>query len=164
MYVVRNVYIIFKAINYKVNPMKNKLNFQTLLLMLISVAAMAISSTAAFASGGGGYGGGGGGFGGSVPQKRVVDQNYEQGKAIYTGRAVGSSKISYCVKERSEEGKLVPVKSKSIKAYKRTTYQELADNLYNCDEPESLVSSELKRDDYLYVMYYLNKRYRLALK
>lgn len=145
--------------------MQKKLNFQNLLLMIISLAAMALSSTAAFASGGGGGGYGGGGFGGtSAPQQRVVDQNYEQGKAIFTGRAVGSSKISYCLKDPSEEGKLVPVKSKTIKAYKRTTYQELADNLYNCDEPDSLVSSELKRDDYLYVMYYLNKRYRLALK
>ena len=118
----------------------------------------------AFASGGGGggggYGGGGGSFGGQT-QQRQVDTVYEEGKAIYRGRKDGEPSISYCV---ASEGEIVPVKGKSIKAYKKSTYEELAQNLYNCDNPESLVASELTRDSLLYVLYYLNKRHRLNLQ
>ena len=126
-------------------------------------ASIAFSSTAVFASGGGGGGGygGGGGFGGGQVQQRQVDQTYEVGKAIYNGRQSGFPKLSYCV---VAEGEKVPVKSKSIKTYKKTSYNELSKNLYNCDNPDSLVSSELSRDGLLHVLYYLNKRYRLSLR
>ena len=125
-------------------------------------AAVALSSTTLLASGGGGggYGGGGGGYTGQT-QQRQVDQTYEVGKAIYNGRQSGFPKLSYCV---VSEGEKVPVKSKTIKPYKRLTYNELAANLYNCDNPDSLVSSELSRDGLLHVLYYLNKRYRLSLR
>lgn len=117
----------------------------------------------AFASGGGGGGGGGFSGGGSytAPQQRQVDTIYEQGKAIYRGRADGEPAISYCV---ASEGEILPIKGKTIKAFKKTSYQELAKNLYNCDNPESLVATELTRDSLLYVLYYLNKRHRLGLQ
>jgi len=70
------------------------------------------------------------------------------------------SRISYCVTAGDVK---LPVKSKSIKPYKKTTYDNLAQNLYNCDKPDSLVANELSRDNLLYVLYYLNKRYRLNL-
>jgi len=94
----------------------------------------------------------------------VVDQNYEQGKAIFNGRLAGTSKISYCIKDQNADGELVPVKRKSLKSYKRSSYQTISENLYNCDSPDTRIIDELKRDDYLYVLYYLNKRYNLALK
>lgn len=123
--------------------------------------ALALSSGSVFASGGGGGGSyGGGSYGGGQVQQRQVDQTYEVGKAIYKGRQSGVARISYCV--ASGELKL-PVKSKSLKTYKKTTYNNLAENLYNCDKPDSLVASELSKDNLLYVLYYLNKRYNLKL-
>ena len=120
-------------------------------------ATIALSSATAFASGGGGGGYGGGSY--SQPQ-RQVDQTYEVGKSIYNGRQSGVASISYCV---ASGGVKLPVKSKSLKEYKKTTYDNLAQNLYNCDQPDTLVSSELSNDNLLYVLYYLNKRYRLGL-
>jgi len=127
---------------------------------IIFSAALALSSGSILASGGGSYGGGGGGYGGGQIQQRQVDQTYEVGKAIFKGRQNGVARISYCI--ASGEVKL-PVKSKTIKAYKKTTYDELAKNLYNCDKPDSLVANELSKDNLLYVLYYLNKRYSLRL-
>ena len=122
-------------------------------------ATIAFSSTTAFASGGGGGGSYGGGGGYSAPQ-RQVDQTYEVGKAIFNGRQSGSPSISYCVTSGDVK---VPVKSKSLRGFKKTTYDNLSQNLYNCDKPDTLVASELSNDDLLYVLYYLNKRYRLGL-
>lgn len=114
----------------------------------------------AFASGSYG-GGGGGGSTFNAPQQRQIDPVYEQGKAIFRGRSDGEPSLSYCV---ASEGEIVPVKRKSIKAFKKTSYEELAQNLYNCDAPDTLVANELTRDSLLYVLYYLNKRHRLGLK
>jgi len=127
---------------------------------VIFSASLALSSGAVLASGGGSYGGGS--YGGDTYQQRKVDETYEVGKAIYNGRQSGYPKLSYCVV--ASEGEKVPLKSKSIKQYKRTSYNELSQNLYNCDNPDSLISSELSQDAMLHVLYYLNKRYRLSLR
>ena len=124
--------------------------------LALSVAVTGV----AFASGGYGGGGGGGSFN-APPQQRQVDTVYEEGKAIYRGRREGEPSINYCV---ANEGEILPVKGKTIKAYKKTSYEELARNLYNCDSPDTLVAEELTRDSMLYVLYYLNKRHRLGLK
>ena len=124
-------------------------------------ALCATVSGVALASGGGsgGYGGGGGGSF-NAPQ-RQIDTVYEEGKAIYRGRKAGEPSINYCI---ANEGEILPVKGKTIKAYKKTSYEKLANNLYNCDNPDTLVANELTRDSLLYVLYYLNKRHRLNLK
>ena len=127
---------------------------------IIFSAALALSSGSVLASGGGGYGGSGGSYGGGQVQQRQVDQTYEVGKAIYNGRQSGVARLSYCV--TAGDAKL-PVKSKSLKPYKKTTYDNLSQNLYNCDKPDSLAADELSRDNLLYVLYYLNKRYNLRL-
>jgi len=128
---------------------------------IILAATVGLASASVFASGGGGYGGGGGGGFGSSPPKRQIDQTYEVGKAIYNGRQSGFPKLSYCV---LSDGEKVPVKSKSIKQYKKSSYSDLSASLYNCDTPDNLVANELSRDGLLHVLYYLNKRYRLSLK
>ncbi len=133
--------------------MRNKL-FSGALALLVLVSGHAMAS--------GSYGGGGGGGSfNNTPQQRQVDPVYEQGKAIYRGRKSGEPSLNYCV---VSEGEKVPVKRSSIRSYKKTSYQELAQNLYNCDNPESLVADELTRDSLLYVLYYLNKRHRLNLR
>ncbi len=96
-----------------------------------------------------------------TPQRqRQVDQVYETGKAIFLGRQAGVEKLSYCVKV---DGELKPIKRKSVKKFKKTTYNELAQNMFNCDQPETKIATQLSRDDFLYVVYYLNKRHRLKL-
>ena len=123
--------------------------------------ATLLFGTQALASGG--YGGGGGGFSGSrsnSPAPRAVDAVYETGKAIFNGRQRGEPSLSYCVQNGEEK---VPVKRKSLKSYKKTNYDTLAKNLYNCDEPDTLIAKQLTRDSMLYVLYYLNKRHKLGL-
>ena len=93
---------------------------QRFLILVMASMAIIFQSSLAFASGGGGGGGfrgGGGGFSGTSLQKRQrqVDQTYEQGKAIFTGRAKGEPSLEYCI---AVEGEKVPLKRKSIKAYK----------------------------------------------
>lgn len=131
--------------------------------ILISAFILSLSQTSlSFASGGGGYSGGGGGFSNSTSaSRRVVDPSYETGKAIYKGRQAGEPTLQYCV---LADGEKVPLKRKSLKAYKNATYDTFANSLFQCDQPDKLVAEGLTRDSLLYVLYYLNKRHKLALK
>lgn len=125
-------------------------------ILFAALVSMCFSSFA-FASGT--TGGGAGSYTYSAP--RQVDQNYEYGKSIYQGRKAGSVKLAYCL---DIEGEKVPAKRKTFKKFKRATYSEFANSLYNCDQPNSLVRSEIDDEDFKYVLYYLNKRFNLALK
>ena len=113
------------------------------------------------ASGGGSYGGGGGGSFNNTVNSRPVDQNYEIGKAIFKGRQSGEPSLEYCV---LADGEKVPLKRKSLKAYKKASYDTFANSLFQCDQPDKLVADGLSRDSLLYVLYYLNKRHNLKLK
>jgi len=133
---------------------------QRFLLLTLASLAMLAQPSLSFASGG--YSGGGGSFNRSpsVPQ-RQVDQTYEVGKAIFTGRAKGEPSLEYCIEV---EGEKIPVKRKSVKSYKKATYNDFARGLYRCDQPETLIAESLTRDSLLYVVYYLNKRHKLNLR
>lgn len=122
-----------------------------------------LNQSIAHASGasGSGYSGGGGYSNGSGNRQRVVDQNYEIGKSIYLGRKAGEPTLQYCILVDDEKK---PVKRKSIKPFKAQTYEAVASNLYQCDKPDELIADGLTRDSFLYVLYYLNKRYKLDLK
>lgn len=132
---------------------------RTLVLALL-VGSTLLSSFPTFASGG--YSGGGGysGSRSAAPERKAVDTVYETGKAIFKGRKSGEPALSYCV---VSAGQKIPVKRKSLKAYKKASYNNLADNLFNCDDPETLIASQLTKDSMLYVLYYLNKRHKLNL-
>lgn len=104
--------------------------------------------------------GGGSNYNKPAPQ-RQIDQVYETGKAIFFGRQAGVEKLSYCLKVEDE---FKPVRRRSIKAYKNTSYDELAQNMVNCEQTDTKIASQLSRDDFLYVVYYLNKRHRLGLR
>lgn len=128
----------------------------TTFMLALSHASLSLAS--------GGYSGGGGGYNsGSYDSRksRPVDQNYEVGKAIFKGRQAGEPTLQYCV---LADGEKVPVKRKSVKAYKNATYDTFANSLFQCDQPEKLVAHSLKRDSLLYVLYYLNKRHKLGLR
>ncbi len=129
-----------------------------LVLLVLSTTVILSTTTQVFASGS--YGGGSGSFGTSSRPAKQIDHNYEQGKAIYTGRKSSAGKLDYCL---AVDGELKPVRRSSLKTYKRTTYDNVANNLYNCNEPEQLISEKLSNDELLYVLYYLNKRFRLYL-
>jgi len=94
-------------------------------------------------------------------RKVVVDQAYEAGKAVYTGRKSGTPKLSYCLREGEQ---FVALKRKTIKQHKKGSYSSLAANLVNCDDPSFSVKEQLGRQDFLYVLYYLDKRYKLKLE
>ncbi len=132
-------------------------------VLLLAMASLAMLAQSSFSFASGGYSGGGGSFSRSpsaAPQ-RQVDQTYEVGKAIFTGRAKGEPSLEYCIEV---EGEKIPLKRKSVKSYRKATYNEFAKGLYRCDEPDTLIAESLTRDSLLYVVYYLNKRHRLNLR
>ena len=92
---------------------------------------------------------------------RVVDEAYELGKSVYYGRKNGIPDLSYCVMVEDQKKKL---KRKTIKPYKNTTFSNLASNLYNCNSPENYIKTDLSKNDFLHVLYYLDIRYKLNLK
>ena len=102
---------------------------------------------------------GGGSYNRSAEQ-RQVDQTYESGKAIFRGRASSAGKLKYCV---SVDGELLPVKRSSLKGFKNTKYSDVANQLFNCDLPDKKIAEQLTKDEFLYVIYYLNKRFKLNL-
>ena len=128
-----------------------KISFFSTLLFSFGVST-------AIASGGGGYGGGGGSY--NQPTRPPVDQTYEVGKSIYKGRRAGAPKIKYCLNVDDE---VVPLGRSSARKYKNTSVQAFSESLLDCNSPETNISQSLTRDDFLYVLYYLNKRYRLGL-
>ena len=135
---------------------------QRVLLLTTALLVMFLQSSLSFASGG--YSGGGGSFNNrsvTPAPARQIDQTYETGKAIFTGRAKGEPSLEYCI---AVEGEKVPVKRKSIRSYKKSTYNDFANGLYRCDEPDTLIADSLTRDSLLYVVYYLNKRHKLKLR
>lgn len=89
-----------------------------------------------------------------------VDVPFERGKAIFKGRNE-YPKLSYCV---VDNGGKVKIKRKSMYSYKQGTYTDLSQQLYNCDKPDRKIINELPREDFLYVLYYLDVKYKLDLK
>lgn len=126
----------------------------------ILLAAMLVTLTAPStqASGISGSGPSGGGFTGSAP--REVDQLYEYGKSIYLGRTPGTQKVSYCVKVDGEVKKL---RGRHLRNWRGRKQLEFANALYNCKQPERLALIDLEQEQVAYVLYYLNKRYKLEL-
>jgi len=91
----------------------------------------------------------------------IVDQSFELGKSIYYGRKDGVPRLPYCIAYEDNKKRL---KTKTIKPYKNKSFSKLADNLYNCNTPEEKIKTNLQRDDFLHVLYYLDTRYKLNLK
>lgn len=128
---------------------------------MTALISLALAAPSVWASGSGGYGGGG-----SYRQPsssapvRKVDQTYEYGKALFQGRISGVEKREFCV---DVDGEKVALKRSSVKNYKGGSYQELANALYDCNQPEQKIGLDMSSDNFQFVLYYLNKRYRLKL-
>ena len=93
--------------------------------------------------------------------KKKADPAYEIGKSVYYGKQQGIPKLSYCLSYQDGKKKL---KRKVIKSYKNTSFSALASDLVSCDEPSNYIKMELPRYEFLHVLYYLDKRYKLNLK
>ena len=94
------------------------------------------------------------------PNYRVPDERYEYGKALFLGRLPDSPKLSYCVLEDDVAKKL---KRRTLKPFRRQSKVTLANALVHCDEPGKLALASLERGQAAFVLYYLDKRYRLKL-
>lgn len=105
----------------------------------------------------------GGGLGSGVQQSqpRVIDERYEYGKAVFLGREPGTAKIKYCVEH---EGEVKKLKRKTLKRFKSGSAGAFANALLVCDQPDSLALRTLKDEQIPFVLYYLNKRYKLDLR
>lgn len=113
-------------------------------------------STSVFASTGGGYGGGG------YSSGKPIDQYYEAGKSIYSGRSKAYRKLKICVHDKESDEK-VRIKSKYMKPFRGSDIVAFSEHLYNCKMPEQSIYEILAPNDLNLVLYYLNKRYKLAL-
>jgi len=141
--------------NYSLTPIK-----PSAFALLATFLLTAFTGHQALASGGGGgYSGGGGGIG-PAPAPREVDQVYEYGKSVYLGRSPGSKKISYCVKV---DGELKKLRGRNLKSYRGAKQLDFANALYNCKAPDELALAGVDKEEIAYVIYYLNKRYKLDL-
>lgn len=128
--------------------------------LIAGLLGLLISGTS-FASGGIGGGGMSGSAGSpSTARKHKVDESYEYGKAVYLGRSSDAKKLAWCV---LVDGEAKKVKKKTLKPYRRKTQSELANALYLCNEPSTLALTALKREQIAFVLYYLNKRFKLKL-
>ncbi|MBL4674063.1 MAG: hypothetical protein JKX81_17510 [Arenicella sp.] len=132
---------------------------QRFILLATTLFAMFAQSSLSFASGG--HSGGFNSGRDANIQTRQVDQVYETGKAIFNGRAKGEPSLQYCV---AVGGQKIPVQRKSLKTFKKSSFNDFAKSLYLCDQPEKPVSESLTRDSLLYVVYYLDKRHKLDLR
>jgi len=107
-----------------------------------------------------------GGFSGSTrgraapPAPRAVDEVYEFGKALYLGRAPGAKKVNYCV---NVDGAPKKLRGRILRSYKGAKQLDFANALVNCQQPDELALAGVKKEEIAYVIYYLNKRYRLNL-
>ncbi|MFK7913157.1 MAG: hypothetical protein AB8B93_04520, partial [Pseudomonadales bacterium] len=126
-------------------------------VLAVPVLLGALASTHAWASGVTG------GIGSQQPQhgQRPVDERYEYGKALYLGRLPSAAKISYCVVADDKARKL---KRRSLKPFRKKSRLELAQALVHCDSPEQLALQGLEPGQAAFIIYYLDKRYRLKLE
>lgn len=93
-------------------------------------------------------------------QKAEVDQVYEKGKAIYTGRSNGAL-VSYCI---MKDGEPVKVDNVSIQQLAGTTYENVGLSLHDCANIAVKMVDVLDDKQLNSVVHYLNKRYKLALE
>jgi len=132
----------------------------TALTCALLLAPLALLSTGPAAASGssGGFSGSSGGR--AAPPPKAVDEVYEYGKAIYLGRAPGTKKVNYCV---NVDGAAKKLRGRTLRDYKGATQLDFANALVNCQQPDELALAGVRKEEIAYVLYYLNKRYRLNL-
>lgn len=92
-----------------------------------------------------------------------TDPVYEEGKAVFKGRIKEYGKVKYCLASAESETGAVKIKRKSMKRYKKQSVQVLLKDLRFCEQDSGNLLQVLSREHLQYLIYYLNKRYRLKL-
>ncbi len=128
-------------------------------VQLVSLFSLCLMSSLAMASGSAGPDVGRA-FGGSYDR---TDPVYEQGKAVFKGRIKEYGKVKYCLTSADAETGVVKIKRKSMKRYKQQSVQVLLKDLRFCEQESGELLQILSREHLQYLVYYLNKRYRLKL-
>ncbi|WP_086931784.1 hypothetical protein [Agarilytica rhodophyticola] len=129
--------------------------FQTSILACL----ITFSSISVFASGSGSFG-----YGRQEPVQRITDPAYEYGKALFKGRNKKYKKVKFCTVSEEAESGVTKIKGKTMKPFRKSTYQKVASTLRNCAQPDQAAHQLLTNDDLFALVYYIDKRYRLKLK
>ena len=93
--------------------------------------------------------------------RSAEDITYEHGKSLFKGRDRRYGKVKYCVPTDNNE--LKKVKGSSLKPYKNGASEALANDLFNCDNPNQRIAQVFTTTDMTALVYYLNKRHKLSL-
>ena len=91
-----------------------------------------------------------------------TDLLFEKGKKIYRRERSKNGKFKYCVFSSGDD-EYVGVKAKSLKPYDGSTYDEMAKNIRNCDNPDESLAESFDKYDAIAVLYYLKKQYKISL-
>jgi len=90
------------------------------------------------------------------------DHEYQHGKSIFNGRNLRYGRIKYCVTSVNGNG-IVKLKKKTLKPFANGSKQDLAKNLYDCEQPIKGLEQVMQEADMFALVYYLNKRHNLDL-
>ena len=125
--------------------------FKRISLCAITAAAVIVSSSV-FASGGAAPAS-------AKPTAKVVDESFEAGKALLSGRVDGVDPSDFCL---SVDGQASPVAS-AIDSFKGGSSDDLLNSMVSCSNPETQISSIVDADSLDSVVHYLNKAKGLGL-
>lgn len=98
---------------------------------------------------------------GGLPQQ-VKDPAYERGKALFKGRIKNYRAVQVCL-QNTETGKLYKLSKSKLKPYRKAKAVKLALRLFNCKKTDQLIAKTYKGNDLAYLVYYLDKRYKLQM-
>lgn len=104
------------------------------------------------------------GFGGGFDQNNGgqtrIDHLYETGKSVYYAQNASGGPVSYCI---DNGGQTELVSLRALKPFRGTNADQLSARLVRCDVVTGSAAEHLDPGELDAVVYYLNKRYKLAL-
>jgi len=98
---------------------------------------------------------------GGLPQQ-AKDPSYERGKALLKGRIKNYRGVQVCLLD-TETGKLHKPSKNKLQPYRKVKAVKLALQLFNCKQAETLIAKIYKGNDLAYLVYYLDRRYKLQM-
>lgn len=117
-------------------------------------------------------GSGGGSYEPLTTEYNIKDPGYIRGREAFIGDDE-NNRIQFCVLPVDEDKQPVSIaqamdffklSKKSLRPYKNAEAVTLARALINCEAPKEYALKKITKPERIYVIYYLNKRYRLNLK
>lgn len=95
------------------------------------------------------------------------DPYYEKGKDAFLGKGK-YTKYNFCLlvedKNDASQTQLKPLNRKTALLYRKSTVVSFVAKLYDCDQPEQWVLNYFDKQTAGYIVYYLNKRFKLHLQ